>query len=210
MVPYRRMLSPSYLHLPTGLLCPTMFAENQTHFFSSFHFLTSFRTQSRGREARQDFLFHLFLAQLVFSLLISWKSALLINRCDCRYTPAFLIAPSTFMRILFIYLSWTLIKACRGFTHTLMHALPGSWIYISCKPHEIAIIFPSAFNRSPWLKSSALGQRWESNQWVKVVGKLGAWFTTSTACRNRTIIEPFMLGKSSKIKSNPNLSHHAR
>lgn len=105
MVPYRCMLSPSYLHLPTGLLCPTMFAENQTHFFSSFHFLTSFRTQSRGREARQDFLFHLFLAQLVFSLLISWKSALLINRCDCRYTPAFLIAPSTFMRILFIYLS---------------------------------------------------------------------------------------------------------
>lgn len=150
----------------------------------SFHFLDSFGKQSWGQKARQDFLFHLFAPQLVFSLLISWKSALLINRCDSRYTLASLIAPSTFMRILFIYLSWTLINACRGFTHTLMHAPPTpSHEYTSLfKWHGIAIVFSSAFTRSLWLKSCLwpTAPRWESLWWVKGLGKRGFWSCLGT------------------------------
>lgn len=95
------------------------------------------------------------------------------------------------MKILFVYLSWTLIKACRGLTCT--HT-PLMNIHHVFKWHKTVVVFSSAFDRTLHLKRPVLdhllrGARafceWRSQRYWNF-GVIWVWvrFAISTICRD--------------------------
>lgn len=96
------------------------------------------------------------------------------------------------MKILLVYLSWTLIKACRAFTHTHTHTRHE---YTSCfKWDKIVIFFSSVFKRTLHMKRfvldhlrrgvRAFGERRSQRNWNFGIIWVWARFAISTTCRD--------------------------
>lgn len=149
-------------------------------------------------EAKRDLLFRLSAARLGLSSLINWKSALLIN---CHYSRYTLVSSNCFSCIYentLVYLSWTLIKACRALTPTpTPHSLINTDHVLS--DSELSSSFLLAFDWTLHLKCTVLdhlfrGVRVLCGTGVREIGVTWLWaqVAVSAACREPLQRAPFL------------------